>query len=418
MKAMLKTVENFSQKYRYEINATKSPCLPLNSGSNIESSVLLLNGQNIPVESSTTHPGLNRSTKGCVNIEEKITCGRKTAYSLLGAGLHGKTGLKQDVKAHIWSTFVVPRIIYGIEALPFSESDLKKLDSFQVKSLKQIQYLPDRTPNVAALALLGIPPLSINVHKNSLNLLYRILTNPNSLEYSIAKRQLAVKKLEDKSFFSRSRLLLAVYNLPTAYDILNKQWNCRKWKRMVQEAITSYTESLWANEIRQKTSLKFINPRSVKVGQVHHLYSTVNCNLRDIQRAETKARLLKGTYTLQANRAAFNQYTVDPTCRICNLNPETREHFISNCIYYEDIRDSYKQKIKRVLESLVGLNTEDVLNNPLSFTHLILDCTHPNVGQYLSNPVLVQQLERYPENIFGRSTVCGLKNWPNAPFLI
>ena len=98
MKTMLKTVENFSQKHRYEINATKCACLPLNSGSMIESSDLLLNELNIPVQSSTIHSGLKRTTKGNVNIEEKLTCRRKTADSLLAVGLNGKTGSKQDVK--------------------------------------------------------------------------------------------------------------------------------------------------------------------------------------------------------------------------------------------------------------------------------------------------------------------------------
>ena len=137
MKTMLKTVENFSQNYRYEINATKDACLPLNSESMIESSDLLLNGLNIPVESSTIHLGLNGTTKGICQYRGEINLWKKTpAYSLLGAGLRGKTSVKQDVKAHIWSTFVVARITYGLEALPFTESDLKKLDSSQVKSLK------------------------------------------------------------------------------------------------------------------------------------------------------------------------------------------------------------------------------------------------------------------------------------------
>ena len=121
------------------------------------------------------------------------------------------------------------------------------------------------------------------------------MTNLNSLEYSIAERQLAVKKLDDKSFFSRSRLLLAEYNLPTAYEILYKQWDSRKWKSMVQEAANSYIERLWSNEIGQKSSLSFIKPSSVQVGHFHHLYSTVMGNLRDIQRAETTSRLLTGT---------------------------------------------------------------------------------------------------------------------------
>ena len=38
---------------------------------------------------------------------------------------------------------------------------------------------------------------------------------------------------------------------------------------------------------------------------------------KKVRRAEIKARLLTGTYTLQSNRAKFNQYNVSPICKLC-----------------------------------------------------------------------------------------------------
>ena len=37
----------------------------------------------------------------------------------------------------------------------------------------------------------------------------------------------------------------------------------------------------------------------------------------DNKRSQLKCKLLTGTYILQGNRAAFNQYTIDPTCKYC-----------------------------------------------------------------------------------------------------
>ena len=63
------------------------------------------------------HLGISRSVKDKVNVEEKVVLGRKTAYSLMGAGFHSVNGVKTCLNGHIWNTFVVPRLIYGLEVV-------------------------------------------------------------------------------------------------------------------------------------------------------------------------------------------------------------------------------------------------------------------------------------------------------------
>ena len=41
---------------------------------------------------STTHLGIVRHVNGKPEIDEKINLGRKTAYSLIGGGVHGGGG--------------------------------------------------------------------------------------------------------------------------------------------------------------------------------------------------------------------------------------------------------------------------------------------------------------------------------------
>jgi hypothetical protein len=112
-----------------------------------------------------------------MKIEENINRGRRTVYSLLGAGCHGRSGTSQAVKAHIWTTYVVPRFTYALEVQNLNVTDETQLDKFQIStlSLKQIQHLPQRTSNAATLALLGILPISVIIHKNFLNLIYNII---------------------------------------------------------------------------------------------------------------------------------------------------------------------------------------------------------------------------------------------------
>jgi hypothetical protein len=52
---------------------------------------------------------------------------------------------------------------------------------------------------------------------------------------------------------------------------------------------------------------------------------------RDVNRIPTKLKLLTGTYILQNNRAKYKNYTIDPTCLLCDSEAETPAHFILNC---------------------------------------------------------------------------------------
>ena len=82
----------------------------------------------------------------------------------------------------------------------------------------------------------------------------------------------------------------------------------------------------------------------MKVGKKHPIWSTVRNSLIDNKRAQLKCKVFTGTYILQGNRAAFNQYTVDTTCKLCLAAPETRQHFIAECSAYTPEREVYVEK--------------------------------------------------------------------------
>ena len=83
----------------------------------------------------------------------------------------------------------------------------------------------------------------------------------------------------------------------------------------MNEAVHGHIEAMWRADVTEKSSLKYVNPHSLKVGKAHHVWSTVRNCLTDSKRSQLKCKLLTGTYILQGNRAAFNQYTVDHTCK-------------------------------------------------------------------------------------------------------
>ena len=156
----------------------------------------------------------------------------------MGAGLHCGNGLKQSVCGKLWSTYVVPRLLYGLEVLDLTGKDIKALEQYQRKSLRQIQSLPDKTHNAAVLALLGILPLERVIHKNMLSLFGRWILF-EGVEKDIAVRQLATKSEAEASWFNRIKQLLEMYELPLPSQLLENaptKKNGRKWliRRLIQ----------------------------------------------------------------------------------------------------------------------------------------------------------------------------------------
>ena len=120
----------------------------------------------------------------------------------------GGSGLKAVRNGHVWSTFVVPRLLYGIECQLLKKKEIDSLEKFQRKCLKQLQGLPDNTSSSACLALLGIPPIESVIHKSLLNLFATMMRDQKSIEYEIAQRQIVMKDFPDKSMFTHIQCLL------------------------------------------------------------------------------------------------------------------------------------------------------------------------------------------------------------------
>ena len=188
MISMVSTVEDYSNKNRYKINPTKSSVIQYNSKKDLQ--LPILHGKTIDKSISTYHLGITHQHDAKVDIREKTALGRRTIYSLMGAGCHGKNGISRSIKGEIWSTYVIPRTICGLETVicNLTRKDLIELEKFQIAYLKQIQRLPIRTSNQATQALFRIAPITSILHKNLLNLIYGIITSPQSIEYRVLYR--------------------------------------------------------------------------------------------------------------------------------------------------------------------------------------------------------------------------------------
>ena len=194
--------------------------------------------------------------------------------------------MKQSVNGKLWSTYVIPRLLYGLGEL--KQSDIDQLEQYERKSLKQMQHLPDRTHSSASLALLGIPPVECVLHKTMLGLFWRWITS-KGVEKETSLRKLAMNMPTESSWFNRIHVILNRYGLPSPSELMDDppprppspMW--LKWKSAVDNA--RKVEENWREDIQGRPTLKYINSVRIRMGQVHPVWATVRDSVFDSRRA-------------------------------------------------------------------------------------------------------------------------------------
>ena len=145
----------------------------------------------------------------------------------------------------MWSTFVIPRLIHGIEFLNIRMSDIETLAIYQRKFLKQIQTLPERTASVAVLTLLGAKTIEAQIHTRitSTTTFLNIAKDPSTVEFQIAIRQLTFKADRSNSWFIKVKNILHKYDLPCPEFLLENIRNIEQveyWKIKCKHGIAEF----------------------------------------------------------------------------------------------------------------------------------------------------------------------------------
>ncbi|MEW8544375.1 MAG: reverse transcriptase family protein, partial [Candidatus Thiodiazotropha sp.] len=370
---LLYVVNYYIGRERYCINASKSADVVLYGGKKVvDNGTVRLGGDVINRSPSEVHLGVDRNQSGRVDIEARVQTGRRTMYAMMGAGAFGCSGVAPPLVAHLWKTFALPRMLYSLEVFQLAERDITQLERLQRSTLRRILNLPVNVALTAVYGLLGLRPIRQELDLRKLTLLGSILLQRDTLEYEIAQRQLSVKSIDSGSWFSECNRLLYKYGLPNIYTADKEISTLKKWKQQIKEAIDSYIHSQWVSDC--KKSLKYLNIDSLQVGKMHHSLSSLPNNVRDVKKANTKLRLLTGTYILQENRVKFNQYVVDDTCTLCLANAESREHFLVECSSLEKVRQQFKPHIVQLLsQNNAEAQVKMYLSKAENMTQLLLD---------------------------------------------
>ena len=225
-------------------------------------------------------------------------------------------------------------------------SDYQLLETFYRSILRRIQHLPESTATPAIYLLLGTIPLEGQIHIKMLTFFCSIIRRPNSLEYNVICRQLAIKDLGSNSWVSQIRLILAKYNLPSAYSLVRSKPCKLKWKNQVNTAVSE----IWMEELKSKAremkTLEYLDTAKCTSGSIHSVWLH-NSDPLAAHMATIKARIIVQRYPLgYSYYAGAGKQT---KCVLCSETEETIEHFLLRCPAMENVRGKCIQKIFKYL---------------------------------------------------------------------
>lgn len=329
LQAMLQMTEDYAARERYIIHPQKSQGMALGT---TEQPDVTICGTQIKFTDSITHLGVTRyrSKQGWLTLDDtildRVSMANNTIYALMGAGLHGVNGLSPAVTLHMYLTYAVPRLMYGLECLTLLKKHLKTINQFHRSVLRRLQTLPARTATCATHLLIGCPPAEAILDKSIAGLLYNIGLDQTSTIYRLAKQQLSTKDLSSHSWFIYALKRLETYGLQ-ALELIDRCTTLASAK----QKITSYWERTLREEARSRSSLRFLDIERCSISKPHRLWKSSQFSPQGTRHSIIRAKLLVGVYTLQANRANFNQHEVDPTCKMCGAAPEDRVQFLLQC---------------------------------------------------------------------------------------
>ena len=108
-----------------------------------------------------------------LHIDNRISACRRSMYAYSSAGIQ-YPGLHASVKSYIWKSVGVPTLLFGMECIPLSLTDINKLSSIQGCTVKNVLGLGKRNHHSNVLNSLGIPQVKDVIKNSTISLYYRI----------------------------------------------------------------------------------------------------------------------------------------------------------------------------------------------------------------------------------------------------
>jgi hypothetical protein len=348
MQAMINTCYQYAKTHQYSLHPQKSTVTAyMNIQDHQADYKWKMGSEEMANATAFSHLGLEwKQNQDTPSVEDRIRTARNTVYSLMGAGVHGVNGLSPAVSNHIIKIYVIPRLLYGLDAVVLSKKQRDELNNYHRHLLRQIQGLPPNTACETIYILLGEIPVEGELDIRILTLYGAICrAEENELLQQLSTRQLSSDNKH--SWFYQVLQLCIKYgiDLPSTRDA---PWRKNTWKEYVASLIRVHWKKKMIEGIMSKTSTIWLNLRYFKSLQVHPIWSSCKLNPRLVPGAMIRAKLLTKTYMVQERKAKFSKGKEDPLCQLCQEEDEDITHFLLKCNATSSVRSQKLDSLQKI----------------------------------------------------------------------
>ena len=170
---------------------------------------------------------------------------------------------------------------------------------------------------------------------------------------------------------------------------------------MPNKAVEEHHMTEWYNEVEDKTSLKYLTLQKHPTRNSHPIWHTVPNNTRAVMKANIKAKIITGTYTLQANRARFSQHSVSPTCLLCKNDSQDREHLILHCTAHAQFREKHLATLRLLMARHYSKDTiDEIMSNIVIIMQCLMDNSKTRVSDILGgHSDIIADIEEINRNL-------------------
>ncbi|CAC5422224.1 unnamed protein product [Mytilus coruscus] len=200
----------------------------------IEEDFWNINNKQMSVVEYSTHIGIQKCQQNSTKftVEENIKKTRRSFYSLMGTGLHGKNGLGPETDITILNTYVMPILTYGLDILLPTGRILDSIHQFHKKMIKQILSLAKNTADQAVYILSRSLPIEAELNLKTLSLFGNITrADKSTIEWRLAETQLQLKTNQSNSWFIDIKKICLKYDIMYCQDFVNNPLGKFQWKK-------------------------------------------------------------------------------------------------------------------------------------------------------------------------------------------
>ncbi|CAC5361725.1 unnamed protein product [Mytilus coruscus] len=143
--------------------------------------------------------------------------------------------------------------------------------------------------------------------------------------------------------------ILEMYGLPSITQLQKNTPKKEHWKNTIKIKVDKFWNEKTLADVENKSSLTFLNTSNLEPNKPHHVWNVKQLQRFELRKAIIKARVMTGTYILQADKYKFAHYNVEATCQLCCSGNEDVIHFLTTCPILSTTREKYFSEIREII---------------------------------------------------------------------